>query len=201
MTRSTLPLVLARYGRHARGRTPSTSARSTHSGANTGRPDGVEPITSAGIPVGEDLGGRPAKVDQALSQQPQRRRASGIGGKAHRDHPGEPQDSDQGMQGAQLFPDQPPAAVGPVRLDLHARAGLKAHLGIGLPVDRAQHPNPAGERGIGAHIAKLLDLPIQRRGPQLGMGAEPAGDVGRLRLGEFRRPGLGRYRGTVSAVA
>jgi hypothetical protein len=101
------------------------------------------------IPVGEDLGGRPTKVGQALGQQPQRREAGGIGGKPHRDHPGEPQDGDQGLQTAQLLADQPLAAVGPARLDLDAGVGLKAHLRVGLGIDRAQQANPSGEQGVG----------------------------------------------------
>jgi hypothetical protein len=143
------------------------------------------------IPVGEHLARRPTKLHQALGQQPQRRGAGGVGGKAHRHHPGEPQHSDQRVQGAQLFADQPLAAVGPVGLDLDAGVGLKADLGIGLGVDRAQQANAAGERGIGTRIAELLDLPVQRRGPQLGMDAKPAGDVGRLRRRQLRRPGPG----------
>jgi hypothetical protein len=55
------------------------------------------------------------------------------------------------------------------------------------PVSKRTSGRPAGRPGAAgepggrtrgrAHIAELLDLPVQRRGPQLGIDAEPADDV------------------------
>jgi hypothetical protein len=64
--RSTLPLVLARYGLQARGITPSRGARSTHPGARMARPSLVLPMQNAGSLVGEDLAGHAAQFVAAL---------------------------------------------------------------------------------------------------------------------------------------
>ncbi len=128
------------------------------------------------IPVGQELGRRPAEVVDAADDRAEGRRARLVGREADADHPRAAEDGHEGEQVGRPVAERPGPDVGPVALGLDRRAPSRS-------AGRARPRSPGGgRRPAGAGSCTSPDTRTRRR----------ARAGGRSPAGRDRRPGAAR---------